>query len=382
MLLFIPASAQNLSPAKTPPTPADRAVKMLPDNVGDFRAQGAARPQGVDLGEFAPEDFGIVAGSARDYASADGRRMRVQLTRTRSASAAYSFLKFHARPPAPAPTVIIEELGAVGVKSSNRMRFVKGATFVDVSGANDRGEGNAALVAFARQLAETLEGEAGELPPIVLHLPEWEAVNEATVFAVTLPVLQRAAGGQPVLEAVSFEGGTEAVASAYGSRGRLVIVEFTTPQIATDNDARIKQRIDELRTQGKPVPSAYRRVGNYSVFAFDAPDETAAGQLIDGVKWEKDVRWLGENPNVLKRAQRAYYEMTGNTVLNVIIVSGISILACLGIGGVLGGMVFLHRRAQAATTQVYTDAGGMVRLNIDDMTPETDPTRLLQSGKR
>ncbi|HEX8472620.1 MAG TPA: DUF6599 family protein [Pyrinomonadaceae bacterium] len=379
--LFIPATAQ------TPPAAAnaDAAAKLLVEKVGDFRAQGRASLPPIASGESAPGDFGIVSASTREYVGKDGQKFFVQLIRMRSGSAAYSFLKYDIARSIPARTDVIAELGAIGVLESKHISFIKGANFVYIKGANAQSSGDAkdaSLLAFARVFAETLDGEAGEHPPLVLHLPEWERVNETTAYAVTLPALKKATGEHPVLEAVSFEGGAEAVTSPYGGAGRLAIIEFTTPQYATDNDARIKQRIDALRAEGKPVPSAYRRVGNYSVFVFDAPDEAAAAQLIDAVKWEKDVRWLGESPNALKRAQRAYYEMTGSTVLNVLIVSGVSILACLGIGGLLGGAVFLHRRAQAATTQVYTDAGGMVRLNIDDITQETDPARLLGRGER
>src|SRR6266852_2587216 len=76
------------------------------------------------------------------------------------------------------------------------------------------------------------------------------------------------------------------VVSNYGP-SQLVIVEFTTPQFASDNDRRITAKIHELKNQGQPVPTAYRRVGNYSVFVFNAPDEQTAKQLIDQVKYQQ-----------------------------------------------------------------------------------------------
>jgi hypothetical protein len=42
--------------------------------------------------------------------------------------------------------------------------------------------------------------------------------------------------------------------------------------------------------------------------------------------------------------------------------------------------LFTRRRAQQAAQHAYSDAGGMMRLNIDDLTAETDPHRLLNSG--
>jgi len=55
------------------------------------------------------------------------------------------------------------------------------------------------------------------------------------------------------------------------------------------------------------------------------------------------------------------------------------LLACLAIGGVFGFLLFRQRRAQAAA--VFSDAGGSVRLNLDELTKTNDPSRLLDSPK-
>ena len=358
-------------------TSPNEAAKSLPGVVGDFRAQGAAREATPELEQLAPEDFDIVASAAREYSGRDGKRLRLTLVKTRSAGAAYSLLKYSAARPTPARTQFVEGVGITIPGTSQRLSFMKGQTFAEISGGQGGGAEDATLLSFARQFAATLEGEEGDIPPLVLHLPNWESVNEKTAYAVTLAALQKAVGGQPILDAVSFEGGAEAATSAYDT-GRLVVVEYTTPQYASDNDRRINERLAQLRASGEPTPTLYRRIGNYAVFVFGATDETAAAALADSVKWEKDVRWLGESPNTLKRAQRAYYNMTGSTILNVLIVTGFSILLCLGVGGLFGGAVFLYRRAQGTSTRSYTDAGGMVRLNIDEMSAEGDGSKLLR----
>ncbi|MGH9900710.1 MAG: DUF6599 family protein [Pyrinomonadaceae bacterium] len=334
--------------------------------------------------KLAPADFAIVTTEAREYSAADGRRFRVDVFQTNSTSAAYSLLRHVAAADNNlfGPLGVIDNLGAVGAVARNRVSFIKGHAFVDVSEPDGRaGQPEEALIAFARQLAEKLEGVAGDVPVLVQHLPDWEKVNESTAYAVTLPALQSAAGDEPALEAVSFDGGGEAVTARYDS-ARLVIVEFTTPQYAADNDARITQRIARLRGENGPAPSAYRRVGNYSVFVFGAPDEAAATRLIDSVKYEKEVRWLGDNPRALERAQRAYGATTAAMILTTLKITGVSILLCFGLGGLFGGAIFMYRRTRSATAEVYTDAGGMVRLNIDDITPRTHSTRLLSEGKK
>jgi hypothetical protein len=218
---------------------------------------------------------------------------------------------------------------------------------------------------------------AGDLSVLVTHLPDWEKkVNEGVGYAVSLPALQQAAGNRPALDAVSFDGGAEAVTANYDS-GRLVIVEFTTPQDAADNDARIGERIAQLRAAGQPAPSAYKRVGNYSVFVFDAPEQAAADKLLSQVKYEKDVRWLGRNPHAEEIATRAYTSTMGSVIITTLITTGLAILLCLGVGGAIGGAVFLYRRAQHTAQEIYSDAGGMLRLDLEDLNAPRPTTKLI-----
>jgi len=240
----------------------------------------------------------------------------------------------------------------------------------------------AAVVAQPRpgvQASDT--GGTLDVPVLVMHLPDWEKkVREEYGYATTLPELQKAAGSQPGLDAFEFEEGVEAVTAKYEG-GRLVIVEFPTPQHSVDADAAIKRRIEELKAAGQPAPSLYSRVGNYSVFVFDAPDFAAAETLASQVKYEKDVRWLGRNPHAEEIATRAYTQTMGGVILTTLKTTGLAILLCLGVGGAVGGVIFLHRRSQQAAQQVYTDAGGMVRLNIEDLNTPPATSNLLGRGQ-
>jgi hypothetical protein len=182
---------------------------------------------------------------------------------------------------------------------------------------------------------------------------------------------------QGVLSAIDSRGNADAALATY-DRSKVLIVEFNTPQLATENDQRIIARIQELWKLGEPAPTAYRRVGNYSVFVFDAPDEQSAKQLIDQVKYEQVVQWLGENPNILKRAQEEYVNTTLGVLVAVVKASGYALLACLGLGGLAGALLFNWRRGQQQSDAAFSDAGGMLRLNLDDLTPETNPARLLR----
>ncbi len=368
------------APAGLPP---EEAAKAMPDKLGDFRAVGAARPSELSLfGKEAPEDFNAYSSATRTYTSTNGGTFILTLVRTRSDPGAYALLtRYATQMRAKGETLAkTDRVGTAGFATPERLVFFKGPALVSLTGKTTKArDGQEQLAEFARTFAETLPTEENDFPALVKHLPDWEKASERAAYVVSHNSLQAAAANQPVLDAIDFSGGTEAVVASYDS-AQLVIVEFSTPQISVDNDARITGRLKELRGAGQPVPTAYRRVGNYSVFVFNAPDEQAAARLIDGITYEKVVQWLGDNPRAFERAVREYNETTSNLIVGVVKASGFSALICLGIGGLFGGLVFIRRRAQQAATDKYSDAGGMLRLNIDDMTPQTDPTRLLGKG--
>ena len=347
---------------------------LLPEKVGDFNARGRSAPL-VFLINFNADDYAITETNSRAYVSASGEKFSVGVIKTRSASAAYSLLGYFTHSPAassptwgggPWSIGTVEGVGVLGITAQGRILFIKGGTLVDVQGY-EKTKSDESIRAFVKQLADSLPGEAGFVPVLALHLPDWDKkLREGVGYAVSLPALQSEAGARPVLDAVSFDDGVEAATAQYEG-GRLVIVEFPTPQHAFDADAAISKRIAELKAAGQPVPSSYKREGNYSVFVFDAPDSASAEKLISGVKYEKDVRWLGRNPHAEEIATRAYSSLMGGVVLTTVITTGLAILLCLTVGGAIGGAIFLSRRAKHATQEIYSDAGGMLRLNIEDV---------------
>jgi len=213
-----------------------------------------------------------------------------------------------------------------------------------------------------------------DFPVLLKHLPNWESVQKQARYFVTLDDLKRALPNQPVLDAISFEGGTEAATANYG-QSQLAIVEFSTPQFSVDNDQRITVKIQELKSQSQPAPTAYRRVGNYSVFVFNGTDEASANQLIDQVQYQKTVQWLGEDPHLYQKLQRYFTETSASVFVAVLKSSGLSLIACLAIGGLFGFLLFRQRRAQSAAA--FSDAGGSVRLNLDELTDAQNHARML-----
>jgi hypothetical protein len=378
LFILILVSLLFASAAFADPT-FEESAKLLPNRLGDFQASGRARPYEISK-DYAAMPAGKLVGVERTYRSADGQKAILRLVRASSDSAAYALLTNASPAISKSGQLAIERngIGTASLALPNHVFFFQGPIFVSIKNESPA-KGDDALLSLARALAETLDKGEGEVPVLVKHLPDWESVFSTATYAATRQELGIIAGNRPVLDAVSFDGGAEAVAANYGS-SRLVIIEHTTPQIATENDARINARLSELRAGGLALPSGYRRVGNYSVFVFDAPDEATATQLVDKIAYEQVVQWLGTNPYLYERARREYSETTAGVILSVIKASGLSLLACLGIGGIFGAIVFRRRRAQQAMTEAYTDAGGMLRLNLDEISSPTPSTRLLGKG--
>lgn len=227
----------------------------------------------------------------------------------------------------------------------------------------------------AQNYPQSLEvSEDDGVPVIIKHLPDWENARNSAILIRNTEGLKNALGERPVFDLIDFAGGAEAVTAPY-PQGKLLIVEYSSPQASSDADNKIKQRLAET-TQNPPI--FYRRIGNYNVFLFDAADEAAGNALFDQIKYEKVVQWLDKDPTLLQRAERAFIQTyTGifmGTVIAIVLGLGLSVVAGIGVG-----LVFFYMREQKrATMTTFSDAGGMTRLNLDDLTPDIAPDRLLK----
>ncbi|HEV2829448.1 MAG TPA: DUF6599 family protein [Pyrinomonadaceae bacterium] len=348
-------------------------AKDLSDKLGDFRAVGPA----VASAE-APPDVERISYSSRKYKSPGGRTYLIDISQTRNNSAAYALLA-SARPLA--SEIKLGIVGAASIQTPQRVLFCKGDNFAVVF-SEESNPSQDEMLDLARQLAQQLDGE-NDIPALVKHLPAWDKVGMRADYIVTVEKLKNVFPKESILEAVSFEGGAEAAVARYDS-STLVIIEFNTPQIATTNDQNIRAKISELGAvippAGTSSPPIYRRIGNYAVFVFDAPTQEAANQLIDQVKYQQVVTWLGENPFSYEQATREFTETTLGVFVSVVKASGIALVSCLAIGGFAGALLFNLRRSQQRAKAAYVDSDAMLRLNLDELTPESDPARLLGSG--
>jgi hypothetical protein len=219
----------------------------------------------------------------------------------------------------------------------------------------------------AKPASKSLEvSEADGVPVLIKHLPDAEKVQSEARFIKSSEELNAALGDRPVLKAIDFKGGTEAVEAPYEA-GKLLIVEYTNPQGSMEAD----QKVTTAIAQGGPgLPTAYRRIGNYNVFVFDGGDEAAAAGLLDQVKYEKSVQWLGEDPFLLKRVEKYFVTTTRDIFISTVIVIVLGIGGSILAGIIAGFLYFRFRDRRRERTAAFSDAGGLTRLNIDDLTSE------------
>ncbi len=373
ILAFLPlvASGQN--------APTNQANRMLPERLGEFRAAGK-------IETIAPKQLetsqNVTSTASRTYVSTGGQKFTASLFATNSDGAAFSALARRRAQVTGSSELRPANVGTDGFFSregtNNSLTFFKGPIVVSVR-EDGSSQSSDALRALGIALAETLDKGEADVPVLVKHLPGWPSVQDRALYIINHEELKKEFSNQNVLEVLTFATGTEAATANYDG-SKLLVIEFKTPQLATDNDTRIAARIQELRSQGQPAPAAYRRVGNYSVFVFDAPNEQAANGLIDQVQYQQMVQWLGRNPTLYDKAANEFTRTTLGVFIAVVKASGLVVIGSLAVGGLLGALLFRMRRKQQRLAQAYSDAGGMLRLNIDELNATHDPARLIGPG--
>lgn len=380
LLLFVASVASNSALAAPKETEAARAfAKLLPQRLDETILAVSGMVLANEYKDSSTsEKFVITNRAQRLYRAPSGATFELTLTQTRTSAAAYALLTTTAAQLSgeQATLDLIAAVGDYGFTSPRHVIFYRDVFFAQLEAVNVNSEVDTAALTQAAQSfdANLIKQGAGDegVPVLVEHLPEVETARPQARYAVTLAGLQEVVGRQPIFEGYDFSGGTEAVIAPYaseaGTPAQLVIIEHLTPQLAADNERFVAGRTNELRNSGAPVAYVHRRVGNYMVFAFGAATEKAANDLIGKVKYEQDVRWLGDNPFAQERAQRAYAMMSLNVLLSSLKSAGLGVMLCLGVGGILGSVIFMRRRAISEQASTYSDAGGMVRLGIDNLT--------------
>jgi hypothetical protein len=156
---------------------------------------------------------------------------------------------------------------------------------------------------------------------------------------------------------------------------RLLIVEFYTPQSATDNFTRWTQAIEQIPPSSDP-PRHLKRIGNYIVEIAGASDQKIADELFGQIRYEQKVFWSGRklsdiplefrplDPAALREATR-----TGSIIVRSLVWVGVMLALMVGVGLLFGGAFFYWRifnDRRHGFNKIFSDGGGSILLNLDD----------------
>jgi len=194
-----------------PAPPLNEAAKLLPNQVGDFQAEGPAKPYvGLVFGSAKFQDYSPVSAAQRVYQLKGIEHFDVYVVKTGSDSAAYAletaylnlFLKdessisenLRAKSPLRIQT---DAIGAASMVANTvhfgGVSFVKGSTFVHVTGPGTETTNLKTMESLAKLLAEPIDKGGGDIPVLIKHLPDWEKTYSQALYAVSAGSLKEIA---------------------------------------------------------------------------------------------------------------------------------------------------------------------------------------------
>jgi hypothetical protein len=141
---------------------------------------------------------------------------------------------------------------------------------------------------------------------------------------------------------------------------KLVIVEYHTPQFATQADTRATAYLTSL-SEEEQSRIMVKRIGNFLVGATGFEDREFAEQLINSIEYPYVVKWL-QNPAIPTR-DPFHEQKVAQVILSSFSLVGLASVIMMTGGLIVGTLVFLRRRKQSRET--FSDAGGMLRLQLD-----------------
>ena len=287
--------------------------------------------------------------------------------------------------------------GAYGLFTFNRgqlppdsREFLQGRYIVRVSGRNTGAESDRQLF---EAIKPALTGGEGELPSLPLHLPETDKIAESEKYIVGPAALARLKNFGDLKDAIGFGPGAEVTTANYRSgdgQMSLIIVEYYSPQSAADGESRIRDHFNSL-PQNEKDRLILKRVGNYVVAMSKIQDMPAAQNIAGQIKYQKKIFWSGRkftdipleyrppDPLVAEDMTR-----TVKTMIRSFYWTGIALLSALLVGLAAGISLFQwkrYRRRKLGLDNVFSDAGGSLRLNLDDYLLPDPQIKRIGSGK-
>lgn len=377
MLMTSQIYGQGSDQSRRPAQVTATIKQLLPEQLpGNWRALATARTLNAEAAAPSANadvyaEYELLAHAMRNYT--DGKsKVRVEIFETRFASGAYGLFTFSRSVTAPA-----------------QQEFYQGRYFVRIT--NDAGN-SSALNSLVEAIKSVIPADAGELPVLPSHLPEQSKIAGTEKYFVGPVALAKLANFSDLKNVVDFTGGVEAVTADYQNGNgtmSLLIVEYHTPQLATDGYARFQQYFDGL-SQPEKDRRLLSRIGNYVVEAVGVQDKAAAENVVGQIKYTPKVYWEGRKMRNIPLESRppdpaaiAEANQTAQVIIRALYWIGVMLMGTIAAGVITGGAYFYwrrYRRRKLGLDDLFSDAGGTISLKLSDYLLPERKTSVKQIG--
>ncbi|HMW03274.1 MAG TPA: hypothetical protein PKE58_24245, partial [Acidobacteriota bacterium] len=153
---------------------------------------------------------------------------------------------------------------------------------------------------------------------------------------------------------------------------RLVIADYPTPQDATSALLKIALHANRLPTEERTRRIVQRR-GNFIVEAYGVADWMKTQAVISTIEYDYEVQWLTggldqppppPEPPGLDPVVEAH--KTATMLISIFRLIGLGASVSVVVGLAVGLGFFYWRRKSTMSDSIFSDAGGMLRLNLND----------------
>ncbi|MFN7927287.1 MAG: DUF6599 family protein [Blastocatellia bacterium] len=333
----------------------------LPDKIGNgWKAIAALQKKSVESFPATAAtklllEYGLQAAATRQYTNGQDK-LTLDVFEMKYPSGAYGLWTFHRQS---LPT--------------GQKEFFAGRYVVRISASD-----GATVDAISTELQNRFPPAKADTPLLPTYLPEQNKIADSEKYLIGPEALAQLPALINLKEAIDFTGGTHAATAEYnhgGGKMSIILVEFQSPQFATDGLAKIQQHFNALSPEERKK-RLVRRVGNYAVEAVNVVDTKAAEELLGQIKYMARVHWEGKGLSAIPLQFRPPDPVslqeavqTGQFIVAAFYWIGILVLGTIFTGIFAGGGYFYWRRAQRrkwGQDDLFSDAGGMTRLNLED----------------
>jgi hypothetical protein len=349
------------------PLPSFSISDLLPEKLAGVSATGEIKQYASDaLSELAADkaagyqEYKITLAASRLYGA-----NRVEVFKTENPYAAFGLYSYIAKDNA--KKLKTRQIGAHSAFVANSLVFWKRSYLIKVTNGAQGGAAESLQTSLASAVNDRIPaGQEPVEPPILFNsLPKNSLVAESEKYFLGPEALNAHVAG--ARDRFSFDGKAEAAVAEYrktpeaGAKPlKLVIVEYHTPQFATDAMNRLNGFVATLSEEERGR-FLVKRVGNFLVGATNFEDREFAESLINTVEYPYVVKWL-QNPAIPTNDPFAV-QKAGQMLVSTFSLIGLSGGVMLLCGTIMGTTIFLRRRKQQRAT--FSDAGGMIGLHLD-----------------